>query len=412
MNDSKASALPLSGVTIVDFSRLLPGPWATQMLGEFGADVIKVEQPVIGDPSKYNAPNYKKNSVYFNAVNGDKRSIAIDLTNPDGKAVVERLLRRADVVMESFRPGVALKLGVDYDSVRAYNKDVIYCAISGFGQTGPLSKVAGHDFVIQALSGVLGIGLEQGGVAGDPGFQAADFSGSLYSVIGILAAVLQRQKSGEGAYIDLAMFDTVFHQTPILVTSALAMLAGHSGEPRHEAFGRNPRYSNYSTKDGKTVSVALLEAKAWREFALHIGRPELIDENEGPEARHSTHGERGDLYRAALTEFCASQTRDEIEQMLQETGIPISPVLSPDETVNSIYVKERELVHEYDHPVEGRIPQLVNPLTNSGIGEREHRPAPETGQNSDEILTELGYDEAARQRLFETKAAWRPEEAH
>ncbi|MFT6580849.1 MAG: CoA:oxalate CoA-transferase [Alphaproteobacteria bacterium] len=409
MNYKKAAALPLSGVTIVDFSRLLPGPWATQMLGEFGADVIKVEQPVIGDPSKYNAPNYKKNSVYFNAVNGDKRSIAVDLTNPDGKAIVERLLRRADVVMESFRPGVALKLGVDYDSVRAYNEDVIYCAISGFGQTGPLSKVAGHDFVIQALSGVLGIGLEQGGKAGDPGFQAADFSGSLYSVIGILAAVLQRQKSGEGAYIDLAMFDTVFHQTPILVTSALAMLAGHSGEPRHEAFGRNPRYSNYSTKDGKTVSVALLEAKAWREFALHIDRPELIDENEGPEARHSTHGERGDLYRAALTEFCASQTRDKIETMLQETGIPISPVLSPDETANSIYVKERGLLHEYDHPVEGRIPQLVNPLTNSGIGEREHRPAPETGQNSDDILIELGYDEAERQRLFETKAAWRPE---
>jgi len=387
----------------------LPGPWATQMLGEFGADVIKVEQPVIGDPSKYNAPNYKKNSVYFNAVNGDKRSIAVDLTNPDGKAVVERLLRRADVVMESFRPGVALKLGVDYESVRAYNEDIIYCAISGFGQTGPLSKVAGHDFVIQALSGVLGIGLEQGGAAGDPGFQAADFSGSLYSVIGILAAVLQRQKSGEGAYIDLAMFDTVFHQTPILVTSALAMLAGFSGEPRHEAFGRNPRYSNYSTKDGKTVSVALLEAKAWREFALHIGRAELIDENEGPEARHSTHGDRGDLYRAALTEYCSSHTRDEIEQMLQETGIPIAPVLSPDETVNSIYVKERGLLHEYENPIEGRIPQLVNPLTNSGIGEREHRPAPETGQNSEDILIELGYDAAERQRLFKTKAAWRPE---
>ena len=406
MNETSKPNLPLSGVTVVDFSRLLPGPWATQMLGEFGADVIKVEQPIIGDGSKYNAPNYKKNSVYFNAVNGDKRSIAVDLTNPDGKAIVERLLRRADVVMESFRPGVAAKLGVDYETVQKYNDDVIYCAISGFGQTGPLSKVAGHDFVIQALSGVLGIGLDQGGKAGDPGFQAADFSASLYSVIGILAAVLQRQKSGKGVYIDIAMFDTVFHQTPLLVSSALAMMAGFSGEPRHESFGRNPRYSNYSTKDGKTVSVALLEAKAWREFALHIGRPELIDENEGPEDRHSTHGERGDLYRAALTEFCGSKTRNEIDQMLQDTGIPISPVLTPDETANSIYVKERGLLHEYEHPVEGRIPQLVNPLTNSGIGEREHRPAPETGQDSADILSELGYDEAERQRLFDSKAAW------
>jgi crotonobetainyl-CoA:carnitine CoA-transferase CaiB-like acyl-CoA transferase len=407
--EQKNAALPLSGVTVVDFSRLLPGPWATQMLGEFGADVIKVEQPGIGDPSKFNAPNYKKNSVYYNAVNADKRSIAIDMTAADGKAVAEKLLRRADVVMESFRPGVAAKLGVDYDTVSAYNPGVIYCAISGFGQTGPLSKVAGHDFVIQALSGVLGIGVDQGGEAGNPGFQAADFSGSLYSVIGILAGLQQRQHTDKGVYIDLAMFDTVVHQTPILVTSAMAMLAGHSGEPRHEAFGRNPRYSNYSTKDGKTASVALLEAKAWAEFANHIDRPDLIDENEGPEARHSDHGERGDLYRAALTEFCLGHTRDEIEQFFQDTNIPISPLFSPADMINSVYVKERGLLREYDHPVEGRIPQLVNPLTNSGIGDREHRPAPETGQDTDAILSELGYDESERNRLYDAKAAWRGE---
>ncbi|MBT5111377.1 MAG: CoA transferase [Rhodospirillaceae bacterium] len=407
--EQKDAALPLSGVTVVDFSRLLPGPWATQMLGEFGADVIKVEQPGIGDPSKFNAPNYRKNSVYYNAVNADKRSIAIDMTSADGKAVAERLLRRADVVMESFRPGVAAKLGVDYDTVSAYNARVIYCAISGFGQTGPLSKVAGHDFVIQALSGVLGIGLDQGGEAGNPGFQAADFSGSLYSVIGILAGLQQRQHTDKGVFIDLAMFDTVFHQTPLLLTSAMAMMAGHSGEPRHESFGRNPRYSNYSTKDGKTASVALLEAKAWVEFANYIDRPDLIDENEGPEARHSDHGERGDLYRAALTEFCLAHTRDEIEQVFQDTNIPISPMFTPADTINSIYVKERGLLREYDHPVEGRIPQLVNPLTNSGIGEREHRPAPETGQDTDAILAELGYDESERDRLYDSKAAWRGE---
>ena len=278
MTDEKLDKqkLPLNGIRVIDFSRLLPGPWATQMLGEMGADVIKVEQPGIGDGSRHSHPRYRESSVYFNAVNGNKRSITLDLTKDQGRAIAHKLLRDADVAVESYRPGMARKLRIDYATLKPLNARLIYCSISGMGQNGPLSHLAGHDLILQGLTGLMGCALDTINPPAVPGFQAADFAGSLYAIIGILAALAQRASSGAGCEIDLSMFDALFSMCIIPLSSAFSEMAGASGEPRMESFGGNPRYATYLSKDGKPVAVTLLETKIWTQFCNHIGRPDLI----------------------------------------------------------------------------------------------------------------------------------------
>lgn len=398
-----ATPLPLDGVRVIDFSQLLPGPFATQMLGELGADVIKVERPGIGDPSRHNQPRYRENSVYFNAMNANKRSIALDLTQQAGRAVVRRLLEEADVAIESYRPGGARKLGIDYQTIRSFNPRIVYCSISGFGQSGPLSHIAGHDLVIQGLTGLMGCDLDDINPPAVPGFQAADFAGALFAVIGVQAGLAQRAKTGVGCEIDLAMFEALYNMCLIPLSSAFAHMAGHSGEPRMESFGGNPRYSTYLSKDGKPVAVTLLETKAWREFCAHIGRPDLVSEDETPADRLSAHGERHGVYRDALAEYCRSHTWSEIMHHMEQTGIAICPVCTPDEAMALPHVAARNVINQIDHPVEGRIPHLVNPLAPAGLARRSHRPAPGLGEHAEEILLALGYSKDQVSELRQKK---------
>lgn len=390
MTTPSAKPLPLEGVRVVDFSRLLPGPFATQLLAELGADVIKVEPPEVGDPSRYNHPKYRHNSVYFNAVNAHKRSICIDLASADGKELARRLLATADVVIETYRPGVAKKLGIDYAAIRAYNPRAVYCSISGFGQDGPLSHIAGHDLVIQGLTGLMGCALDAMNPPAVPGFQAADYAGSLMAVIGVQAALAQRAKTGEGCEIDLSMFEALFNMVLIPLSSQMAKSAGHSGEPRMESFGGNPRYSTYLSKDGKPVAVTLLETKAWREFCALANRPDLVPENESLADRLSTHGGKSAEYRQALTDYCASLTWAEHMKRMEATGIAICPICTPAEAMALPHVRARQSMSVFDHPREGAIPYFVNPLARAGLATPQDRPAPLLDEHAAEIRAELG----------------------
>ena len=308
-----------------------------------------------------------------------------------GKELARKLLATADVAVETYRPGVAAKLGIDYASIRVYNPRAIYCSISGFGQNGPLSHIAGHDLVIQGLTGLMGCALDTLNPPAVPGFQAADYAGSLMAVIGIQAALAQREKTGEGCEIDLSMFEALFNMVLIPLSSQMAMSAGHSGEPRMESFGGNPRYSTYLSKDGKPVAVTLLETKSWREFCALVNRPDLTPQSESLADRLSSHGENSGQYRKVLADYCASLTWSEHMKRMEETGIAICPVCTPEEAMRIAHVKARGAMNVFEHPKEGAIPYFVNPLARAGLATGEDAPAPRLGEHADELLHELGY---------------------
>ncbi|MFV0297326.1 MAG: CaiB/BaiF CoA transferase family protein [Hyphomicrobiaceae bacterium] len=397
MTETKQAArLPLSGIKIVDFSRLLPGPWATTMLADMGAEVIKVEQPGIGDPSRYNPPVYRDESVYFHTVNAGKRGIALDLSKPEGVEVAHRLLRWADVAIESFRPSVAARLKVDFESAKALNAGIIYCSISGFGQTGPLAAVPGHDLVIQAMSGILKPHQDGSAKPGMPSFQAGDLAAANMATIAILAALRRRDQTGEGANLDIALLDSLVAMSNISLLPGLSRHAGGPGTPALEAWGATPRYTLDPTADGGYLAVCLLEARLWGEFCRAIGRDDLISEDERHEDRHSSHGGRAERYREAIQAFCMSRPRDEIAREMAGLGIPVMPVLGPDEVMAHENTRVRNLAHRQPHPSQGQITVLTNPLVSAGLARSEPRsPAPRLGEHGSDVLEMLGYEDDA-----------------
>jgi crotonobetainyl-CoA:carnitine CoA-transferase CaiB-like acyl-CoA transferase len=384
------SKLPLAGVRVLDWTRLLPGPWCSQMLGDLGAEVIKVEQRSVGDPSRHNAPSYRTGSVYFHSVNGNKQSLTIDLKAPGARALTDRLIAASDVMLESFSTSVAARHGIDAATAMKINPKMIHCSITGYGQTGPLSTVPGHDLVVQAATGLLAPGATSPQM---PGFQTADYTAGLMACIGILAALRRRDIDGIGAALDISMFDSMMQLGQIGLGSAMARFAGASGDPVMEVWGGNPRYALYPTRDGKTVAVSLLESRYWKKFCTIIGQPELAPEREDPAARLSSHGERTEHYRKAIADYCLTHDRDEITRQMAAQDIPVIPVLTPDEALNSPHAAERQLVRTVPHATEGKITELRNPLHPSGLARQDRTPAPELGADNAAILTRIGLSE-------------------
>jgi len=393
--------LPFHGVKVLDMSRHLPGPWCAQYLGDLGAEVIKVEHIGVGDPSRYNPPLYVRDSVYFHSVNSAKRSMAIDLASPEVNSVKERLLQWSDIVVESFRPRGASKLGVGYEQAVIANPRVVYCSISGFGQTGPYAYSPGHDLAIQSLTGLLGGSFVPGDFPRNPSFHAADYAGGATAVIAILAAYVRMLRSGKGALLDISMYDSVMSMLEIRLSGALGRAANLADKREIEVWGGNPRYRCYATGDGKAVTVGLLEPKVWAKFCQHIGREDLISENETLGDRLTSHNENGERYRSAIASYCLTMTRDEIAEEMRNHGIPITPVLDPDEAVSSDIATSRSIVSHVSDDIEGDILHLANPLQHSGLV-RSRSGGPAIGAHTQEILSELGFDE---QQIAKMKGA-------
>lgn len=397
LNRGFRSGLPLSGVRVLDLSRLLPGPWATMFLADYGAEVIKIEEPGRGDYSRWSYPRYKSQSVYFSSVNRNKSSVVLDLSAEMGIEAFFRMVNSVDVVVESYRPGVADRLGIGYQRVAASNARIIYCSVTGFGQSGPYRDHAGHDLNISGLSGFLNHGGDS--VPEVPGLQMGDFAGATMTLTAILLALRERDITGEGQHLDVSMFDSLMSWMTILGTASFAKMAGYSASPALEAFGGNPRYCIYQTSDGGYVSVSLLERSFWERFCRIVGRPDLVNPDESEADRLSDHGVLGIKYRSALSELFLTRSRDEWSSFLLEKGIPCFPVNSPEEAFSDRHVMEREMVNWIDHPEDGPIPQLGFPVKGSKMAPRITRPAPSLGEDSAEILAALGYQEHEIERI-------------
>jgi crotonobetainyl-CoA:carnitine CoA-transferase CaiB-like acyl-CoA transferase len=357
---------PLSGIRVVDLTRLLPGPWATMLLADLGADVVKVENPrTDGDPARHASPRYvaggNSESVYFCNANRNKRSVVLDLKDAAGREALQRLVRDADVVVESWRPGVAQRLGIDYARLRELKPAIIYCALTGYGQTGPLAGLAGHDLNIAGMSGLLQRSAAE--TPRMPNMLMGDYAGGTMVVVGILSALVDRERHGRGAYIDVAMLDALMSWTTVQMTGAFAAAVGSAQTAELEGFGGNPRYGIYRTRDGKYVTVSLLEKKFWDAFCELQGRPDLINPDETEADRLTGHGTLGASYREFLESVFPTRDRDDWVAELHANAIPVCPVLTPDELAQSAQAKARGHFFDVHCAQIGRsVPQIGFPF--------------------------------------------------
>ncbi len=377
--------LPLEGLRVLDLSRLLPGPFATLVLADLGADVVKVEDPRGGDALRGVPPLAGgEASGAFHALNRNKRSLALDVRRPEGAAAFLRLARRADVVVESFRPGVLDGIGLGYPALRGENPRLVLCSISGYGQDGPYAGRAGHDVDYCAIAGVLGAtGEPERPVI--PGVQVADLAGGSWpAVAGILAALLRRSATGEGAHVDVSMAEGAL----ALMTLPLAMAWARGTPPergRELLSGGAACYGVYRTRDRRFVALGALEPRFFGAFCDAVGRPELA-------RRQLEDGGAGP--RAELEAIFAAWTRDEWAAFAAAHDVCLAPVLEGDELRSDAHLAARGAFVDVPTPWEGRaMPGVATPVRLRG-DEAPRRPAPRLGEHGDEVLRDAGLQVA------------------
>lgn len=369
----------LKGVRVLDLSRLLPGPYATMLLGDMGAEVIKIEAPGRGDYFREFMPLIKEDSAFFLAVNRNKKSFTLNLKSAEGREIFYKMVGSADVVIESYRPGVVDALGVGYEAVKEINPYIVYCSLTGYGQTGPYRQRAGHDINYLATSGVLSVNRGRGGAPVMPGIQMADLTGALYAVIGILSGLWRQQREGKGSYIDAAMTDGLVSIASMPIANHLA--TGRRGDMMLS--GALVRYHVYLTADNKYVALGALEDKFWKAFCLGLGREDLLT---GFEAL----AVEGDPVYEAVREVFKSRTKEQWAKFAGAVDCCLSPVEEIDEVLSGDYAAGRKLTMDIQHPVEGLLTQVRNPLLGDGVPVNVS-PPPTLGEHTMEIMAWLGY---------------------
>lgn len=376
----------LTGLKVLDLTRLLPGAFCTQMLADYGADVLKIEQPGAGDYNRQFAPIARKESGSFLLLNRNKRSLTLNLKAAEGRAIFLKLVQDADVVIEGFRPGVMERLGLGYAALAAGNPRLVYCAISGFGQDGPYAQKSGHDLNYMALAGALQL---FGTPATGPivaGLSIADVGGgSLMAAFGILAALAARDRAGQGQFVDISMTDGL---VPWLCYHAADYLFA-GVEPRggvQPFIGGAPCYNVYRCADGRHLTLGIIEEHFWHRFCDLIGRPDF-------KAAQWPVGEEARRQFTQLRDLFGSDTCDHWATKLAAADIPAAPVNSMEEAFRDPQLVHRQMLQHVEHPVEGRIPQLGFPVKFSATPGEIRSPPPLLGQHNHEVLRDLGYSE-------------------
>jgi crotonobetainyl-CoA:carnitine CoA-transferase CaiB-like acyl-CoA transferase len=395
---------PLSGTRILDFSHGVAGPYATMILGDLGAEVLKIERPGRGDVSRFlnvsesfNRDIPASGGDYFLTVNRNKKSIALDLGSDEGRAVALDLAKQCDMVVQSFRPGVIERLGLGYDDIRAIRPDVIFGAISAYGQFGPLAHQPGMDVAVQARSGVMSITGDFGGTRPvKPGVSLADFSGGVHLAVAMLAAQVRRATTGEGDYVSVSLLDATMS---MLSNFAVTVLDGGTElEPMGSGHPQLVPYQAFATSDGFIV-ISTGTNRLFRDLCMLLGLPELIeDERFATNPSRVTHR---DTIVPILEDVLAKRTTAEWIEAMEREGIPCSPVNTMREALNDPQMAANDSFLTFDHPVYGTIHTTRTPYRfKQGLGDNT-RP-PQLGEQTDEVLESLlGYDETKRRALHE-----------
>jgi alpha-methylacyl-CoA racemase len=380
--------MPLEGIRVLDLSRLAPGPFCTMLLGDLGADVIVVEAPPEALHGALSAdqiidPDSLERARAYNALGRNKRSIVLNLRHDAARDVFYQLAKTADVVLEGFRPGVVKRLNVDYETLRGVNPRLVYCSLSGYGQDGPYSTAVGHDINYIAMGGMLDMIGWQGQPPGIPLNVIADYAaGGLHAAYAILAALLARDKTGRGQYLDIAMSDGVMYLLAVALSQYFA-----SGEVTRRGEGMLnggvPYYNVYETKDGGWLSVGCLEPHFFANLCHALGCDDLIPFQHDP-------SRRAEVFNRFRERFL-TKTRDEWTALLKDVDACVAPVQSLAEAAADAHNRYRGMVVEVEHPMMGKVPQVGIGTKLSETPGRVRSPSPCPGQHTDEVLAQLGF---------------------
>jgi crotonobetainyl-CoA:carnitine CoA-transferase CaiB-like acyl-CoA transferase len=371
--------LPLEGIRILDSAHQYPGPYCSMLLGDLGAEIIKIEPPKGGDPAR-------GNPGFFRAINRNKKSVTLNLKTPSAKEILLRLAEDADVFTEGFRPGVVKRLGVDYDTLRKINPRLVYCSISGYGQDGPYRDLPGHDLNYMAMSGLLNSIRDKEGNHVPPGVAIGDLSSGMFAVIGIMAALMARDKTGRGQYIDVSMFDGLLSWMSIRF--GLYFQGGSSARPYDAGYGV------FKAGDGKSFTLGIAhENWFWDRLCRAVGLPEYVG-LPGPER----HQRRKELV-GKLEERFSLKPMEEWIKILVEADVPVAPINTPEQVVEDPQVIFREMIQEIMISPGESIKQVVFPVKFSETPAAMQSPPPELGEQTEEVLRMAGYTQQDLERF-------------
>lgn len=396
------SPKPLQGIRVLDLSRILAGPWCSQQLADMGAAVIKIEKPNEGDDTRRWGPpwlDHSKEAAYYLCANRGKQSVTIDMAQPEGQALLHELVKHCDVVLENFKVGGLKKYQLDYASLKAIKPELIYCSITGFGQNGPYAQRAGYDFMIQGMGGLMSLtgqaDTELGGGPVKVGVAFADIFTGLYAANAILAALFQRQQTGTGTHIDLALLDV---QVGVLANQALNYLT--SGQVPTRLGNAHPNivpYQAFATADGHLILAVGNDAQ-YQRFCEVAGCPELAQDE-----RFLTNAQRVEHRQTLvplLTPYLTQRSTDEWLVALEKVGVPCGPINTLDRVFADPQVQHRQLKIELPHPEAGSVKLVSNPIRFDNQALNAETAPPLLGQDTEAVLTKLlGLDAAQQMRL-------------